>query len=212
VSPGRPRMVLATGNRGKAREIGELLAPASVEIVPQSDFGLESAAETASTFIENALLKARHAALGSGLPAIADDSGLVVDALGGAPGIHSARYAGGGGDAANVGKLLAALEGVSADGRRARFVCVAVLLRHPDDPLPLVCEGRWEGAIALAPRGSGGFGYDPVFIPAGGTRTAAELNPDEKNRLSHRGRAFARLLDRLRAGPLSASPPVGGVP
>ena len=212
MSPGRRRIVLATGNPGKAREIGELLAPASVEIVPQSDFGLESAAETASTFIENALLKARHAALGSGLPAIADDSGLVVDALGGAPGIHSARYAGGGGDAANIVKLLAALERVPADGRGARFVCVAVLLRHPDDPLPLVCEGRWEGAIASAPRGSGGFGYDPVFIPAGDTRTAAELDPDEKNRLSHRGRAFAQLLDRLRAGPMPAALPAGGAP
>jgi XTP/dITP diphosphohydrolase len=212
VSPGRRRIVLATGNPGKAREIGELLAPAGVEIVPQSEFGLESAAETASTFIENALLKARHAALGSGLPAIADDSGLVVDALGGAPGIHSARYAGGGGDAANMSKLLAALEGIPADGRGARFVCVAVLLRHPDDPLPLVCEGRWEGAIASAPRGRGGFGYDPVFVPAGDARTAAELDPEEKNRLSHRGRAFAELLDRLRAGRMPAALPAGGAP
>jgi XTP/dITP diphosphohydrolase len=212
VSAGRRRIVLATGNPGKAREIGALLAPAGVEIVPQSEFGLESAAETASTFIENALLKARYAALGSGLPAIADDSGLVVDALGGAPGIHSARYAGGGGDAANIAKLLEALEGVPADGRGARFVCVAVLLRHPDDPLPLVCEGRWEGAIAAAPRGDGGFGYDPVFIPAGDTRTAAELAPDEKNRLSHRGRAFGELLARLRAGLLPAVRPAGGAP
>lgn len=212
MNAGRRRIVLASGNPGKAREIGELLAPAGVDIVPQSGFGLESAAETASTFIENALLKARHAALGSGLPAIADDSGLVVDALGGAPGIHSARYAGGSGDAANIAKLLAALAGVPADGRGARFVCVAVLLRHPDDPLPLVCEGRWEGAIATRPSGSGGFGYDPVFVPAGDSRTAAELAPDEKNRLSHRGRAFAELLARLHAGSLPAVRPAGGAP
>jgi len=191
------RVVLATGNPGKAREIGAMLAPAGIEIVSQAVFGLESADETGATFIENALLKARHAAAGSGLPAIADDSGLVVDALGGAPGIHSARYAGEGGDAANIRKLLAALDGLPEEARGARFVCVAVLLRHPDDPLPLVCEGRWEGAIASAPRGTGGFGYDPVFIPRGGVGSAAELEAAQKNRLSHRGRAFGELLARL---------------
>ena len=194
------RLVLATGNAGKAREIGALLAPAGVEILPQSAFGLDSAAETGATFVENAILKARHAAAGSGLPAIADDSGLVVDALGGAPGIHSARYAGvsgDAGDAANVQKLLAALAATPGAPRSARFVCVAVLLRHPDDPLPLICEGRWEGSIAPSPRGQGGFGYDPVFLPEGGTRTAAELLPEEKNRRSHRGAAFAALLARL---------------
>lgn len=202
-------MVLATGNPGKAREIGAMLAPAGIEIVSQAVFGLESADETGATFIENALLKARHAAAGSGLPAIADDSGLVVDALGGAPGIHSARYAGEGGDAANIRKLLSALEGLPQEARGARFVCVAVLLRHPDDPLPLVCEGRWEGVIAGAPRGTGGFGYDPVFIPRGGVGSAAELEAAEKNRLSHRGRAFGALLAMLCA---ERAMPTGGAP
>ncbi|NGX17450.1 RdgB/HAM1 family non-canonical purine NTP pyrophosphatase [Wenzhouxiangella sp. XN24] len=202
-----PRVVLATGNPGKAREIGALLAPAGLEVLSQAAFGLVSADETGATFIENALLKARHAAAGSGLPAIADDSGLVVDALGGAPGIHSARYSAEGGDAANVRKLLAELEGVSEALRGARFVCVAVLLRHPADPLPIVCEGRWEGTIAGAPRGSGGFGYDPVFIPRGEKRSAAELGPGEKNRVSHRGRAFDALLERLRYA--GGSPPAG---
>jgi XTP/dITP diphosphohydrolase len=201
-------MVLATGNAGKAREIAALLAPAGVEIVSQAAFGLEPAEETGATFIENALLKARHAAGGSGLAAIADDSGLVVDALAGAPGIHSARYSGTGDDAANNHKLLAALGALPAEQRGARFVCVAVMLRHPADPLPLVCEGRWEGTIAAAPRGAGGFGYDPLFVPRGETRTAAQLPPDEKNRLSHRGQAFAALLAALRA----AVPAAGGAP
>lgn len=198
-----PQVVLATGNPGKAREIAALLAPAGLEVVSQAGFGLSSADETGATFIENALLKARHAAAGSGLPAIADDSGLVVDALGGAPGIHSARYSADGSDAANVRKLLAALDGLPENRRRARFVCVAVLLRHPGDPLPIVCEGRWEGIIATTPRGDEGFGYDPVFVPLGERRSAAELPPGEKNRLSHRGRAFGALLERLRgaAGP-----------
>jgi XTP/dITP diphosphohydrolase len=193
------RLVLATGNPGKVREIAALLAPAGVTIVAQAEFGLESAEETGATFVENAILKARHAAAGSRLPAIADDSGLVVDALGGAPGIRSARYAGEGGDAANITRLLDALDGVPPERRGARFVCVAVMLRHAADPLPIVCEGRWEGAIAPTPRGTGGFGYDPVFIPSGESRSAAELEPDLKNRLSHRGRAFAQLLALLRA-------------
>jgi XTP/dITP diphosphohydrolase len=193
------RLVLASGNVGKVREIGALLAPLEIELVSQAAFGLDSAEETGATFVENSLLKARHAAAGSALPAIADDSGLVVDVLGGAPGIYSARYAGDGGDEANVRKLLQALDGVPPALRRARFVCVAVFLRHAGDPLPLVCEGHWEGTIALAPRGHGGFGYDPVFIPLGDTRSAAELPPAEKNRLSHRGRAFTELLARLRA-------------
>lgn len=191
------RAVLATGNPGKAREIGELLAPLGMRIVSQAEFGLDSAEETGATFIENALLKARHAAAGSGLPAIADDSGLVVDGLDGAPGIHSARYAGTAGDAANIRKLLAELGTAPRAGRGARFVCIAVYLRRPDDPLPLVCEGLWEGEIITAPRGTGGFGYDPVFQPRGERRTAAELPTDEKNRLSHRGMAFAELRRRL---------------
>jgi XTP/dITP diphosphohydrolase len=202
------RVVLATGNAGKAREIGALLGPSGIEVLSQAEFGLEPADETGATFIENALIKARHAAAGSGLPAIADDSGLVVDALDGAPGIHSARYAGGGGDAANVARLLAALEGVPEAARSARFVCIAVFLRHAADPLPLVCHGLWEGRIATAPRGAGGFGYDPVFLPRGETRTAAELAPEEKNRCSHRGRAFAELRHLL-AGARGAA---GGAP
>jgi XTP/dITP diphosphohydrolase len=206
------RFVLATGNPGKAREIAALLAPAGVTIVSQADFGIAPAAETGATFIENAILKARHAAAGSGLPAIADDSGLVVDALDGAPGIRSARYAGDGGDAANVRRLLAALDGVPPDRRTARFVCIAVLLNHPADPLPLVCEGRWEGAVAATPRGARGFGYDPVFIPRGDLRSAAELDPEEKNRLSHRGNAFGQLLALLRAEGGLAPPPGGGGP
>lgn len=203
------RLVLATGNPGKAREINALLAPAGVEIVAQAVFGLDSAVEDGHSFVENALLKARHAAAGSGLPAIADDSGLVVDALGGAPGIHSARYAGDAGDEANNRKLLAALEGVPDAARGARFVCVAVLLRHPDDPLPVICEGLWEGRIAHAPRGAHGFGYDPLFIPAGETRHSAELDPVEKNGLSHRGRAFRALLERLLQSPDGHWPPAG---
>jgi XTP/dITP diphosphohydrolase len=197
--PGR-RFVLATGNPGKAREITALLAPLDMMVVAQSELAIEPVDETGATFIENAILKARHAAAASGLAAIADDSGLVVDALAGEPGIHSARYAGGGGDDANIRKLLCALDGVPPVQRKARFVCIAVLLHHAADPLPLVCEGRWEGDIAMSPRGELGFGYDPVFIPGGDTRTAAELDPGEKNRLSHRGRAFAQMVARLRAG------------
>ena len=206
------RLVLATGNAGKAREIAAVLAPAGVAIVSQAEFGIEPAEETGATFIENAILKARHAARGSRLPAIADDSGLVVDALGGEPGIRSARYAGEGGDAANIHKLLDALDGVPPEQRGARFVCVAVLLRHPADPLPIVCEGRWEGAIAGTPRGEQGFGYDPVFIPRGDERSAAELEPGEKNRVSHRGRAFEQLLELLLAEAGAAQPTRGGAP
>lgn len=192
------RFVLASGNPGKAAEIGALLAPAGIEVVAQSAFGLAGAAETGTTFVENALLKARHASAGSGLAAIADDSGLVVDALGGEPGVHSARYAGADADdAANNRKLLEALAGVEAGRRTARFVCVVVMLRHPADPLPLVCQGTWEGSILEAPRGSGGFGYDPLFLPSGGDRSAAELEPAEKNRVSHRGRALSELIEAL---------------
>jgi len=192
------RFVLASGNPGKAAEIGALLAPVGIEVVAQSAFGLSGAEETGLTFLENALLKARHASAGSGLPAIADDSGLVVDALGGEPGVHSARYAGpDADDAANNRKLLEALAGVEAPDRTARFVCVVVMLRQPSDPLPLVCQGTWEGSILDAPRGSAGFGYDPLFLPAGGERSSAELAPGEKNRVSHRGRAFAELIRAL---------------
>ena len=191
--------MLASGNRGKAAEIGALLAPVGIEVVAQSAFGLSGADETGLTFLENALLKARHASAGSGLPAIADDSGLVVDALGGEPGVHSARYAGPeADDAANNRKLLEAMAGVEAPNRTARFVCVIVMLRQPLDPLPLICQGTWEGSILDAPRGSAGFGYDPLFLPAGGDRSSAELAPGEKNRISHRARALEQLQELQR--------------
>ena len=191
-------IVLATGNPGKVRELQALLAALEVEILPQSAFTVPEVEETGLSFVENALLKARNAAYYSGLPAIADDSGLVVDALHGAPGIYSARYAGpGAGDRDNVEKLLHELRTVPAAARSARFYCALVYLRHVEDPMPLICEGTWEGIIAQTPRGAGGFGYDPVFfVPAEG-KTAAELEPAVKNRLSHRGRALAELLRRL---------------
>lgn len=192
------RFVLATGNPGKAAEINALLATAGIEVSPQSAFGIAPAEENGTTFVENAIAKARHAARGSGLPALADDSGLVVDALGGEPGVHSSRYAGpDADDAANNARLLRSLQGVARGERSAHFVCVVVLLRHPADPLPVVCEGVWEGAILDAPRGGEGFGYDPLFAPTGCPGSAAELAPAQKNRLSHRGRAFARLIERL---------------
>lgn len=193
------RIVLATGNAGKLRELQALLAELTFEVVPQRVYQVPETEETGLSFVENALLKARNAAAHSGLPAIADDSGLVVDALGGAPGIYSARYAGpGASDADNVAKLLTALAEVPDAQRGARFYCVLVYLRQADDPMPLICEGAWEGVITRQPAGSGGFGYDPVFrVPALGL-TAAELIAEVKNRLSHRGQALARLLERLR--------------
>ena len=193
------RLVLATANQGKLRELRELLAEQDCAVLSQADFDVEPVEETGLTFIENALLKARHAAERSGLPAVADDSGLVVDALEGRPGIHSARFAGeDASDADNVALLLEKLDGVPGPHRGARFVCAMALLRFPADPTPLVCEGRWEGRIAMSPRGSGGFGYDPVFITADG-RTSAELSAAEKNRLSHRGQAVRELVRRLPA-------------
>ena len=189
------RLVLASGNRGKLAEMRAILADTGIELVPQAELGIADAPETASTFIENALAKARHAARASGLPALADDSGLCVAALAGAPGLHSARYAGGHGDAqANIAKLLDALREVPADRRQAHFHCSIVLLRAADDPAPLLAEGRWPGTIQHAPRGAQGFGYDPVFLPDdGGGRSAAELDAATKNRSSHRGQALARL-------------------
>jgi len=193
------RAVLASGNAGKLREFAQMLADSGIELLPQSDFGVEPAAETATTFVENALVKARHVATHTGLPAIADDSGLEVDALGGAPGVRSARYAGEpADDDANNRRLLADLEGKPVDARRARFRAVLVYLRHATDPAPVIAEGVWEGRIAEAPRGDGGFGYDPLFELEDG-RTSAELPPAEKNRLSHRGRALAELRARLAA-------------
>ena len=193
------RLVLASNNPGKLREIRALLAPLSIGVVPQADLGIPEAEEPHQTFLENALAKARHASGVCGLPALADDSGLCVAALGGAPGVHSAHYAGGGAreerDARNNEKLLTEL-GTRAD-RSAHYVCIAVLLRRADDPEPLIAEGRWHGSIARAPRGANGFGYDPLFLVPGRGLTAAELAAEEKNRISHRGQALSRLLARL---------------
>ncbi len=195
-----PRLVVATGNPGKLRELRELLHGLATEIVAQADLGVEPPEETAGSFAGNALLKARHAARRTGSAALADDSGLEVEALGGAPGVRSARYAGPGADAAaNTAKLLAALAPLRGP-RRARYRCVVALVRDADDAEPLLAEGRWEGRIAEAPRGSGGFGYDPVFVADGGELTAAELAPELKNRVSHRARALAALVARLAVG------------
>ena len=180
--------ILASNNAKKIAELTPILARFGITIRPQRDYGIDEIAETGLTFVENALIKARHAAKQSGLPAIADDSGLCVPALGGAPGIYSARYSGEGDDGNNR-KLLAALENVT--DRRAYYVCLIVYLRHADDPLPLIAQGLWHGTIAETPRGDGGFGYDPLFIPDGYTQTAAELGVAEKNRISHRAKALA---------------------
>ena len=192
------RIVLASGNPGKLAEFGQLLADADFEVVAQGALGVEDIEETGLTFVENALLKARHAARVTGLPALADDSGLCVDVLGGAPGLYSARYAGTHGDnAANNTRLLRELDGRPDAERRAFFICVLVLLRHAEDPAPLVAEGRWHGRVLHAPRGEGGFGYDPLFQPDGHERAAAELDKALKNRISHRGQALAQLHARL---------------
>jgi len=198
---GLERLVLASGNPGKLRELRALLAPLAIEVVTQSDLGINEAEEPHDTFLENALAKARHASHASGLPALADDSGLCVDALGGEPGVHSAYYGGREGtrdarDARNNSKLLAAMTGVA--DRRAHYCCVIVLVRRADDPQPVVAEGVWRGEIGLAPAGVGGFGYDPLFVLPGRGLTAAQLDADGKNRLSHRARALARLIERLR--------------
>jgi len=194
------RMVLASGNQGKVREFRELLADHAVDIRPQSDFGVPDAEEIGLTFVENAILKARNAAAHTGLPAIADDSGLEVDFLNGAPGIYSARYAGDAGSAANNAKLLHALEGVEQAERTARFQCLLVYLRHADDPTPIICQGTWEGTILTAPRGDAGFGYDPLFYVAEEGCSSAELSPERKNALSHRGQALRCLLAALTSG------------
>ncbi len=194
------RCVLATSNPGKVAELSALLAEAdlALHVAAQSEHGVSSPPETGATFVENALLKARHAARCTGLPAIADDSGLVVPALGGAPGVHSARYAGEqADDRANVTKLLGALAAPSLD-RRARFYCVLVALEHVADPAPLIATGSWQGQIAPEPRGDGGFGYDPVFLMPELDRTAAQLTAAEKNRLSHRGAALRRLIELVK--------------
>ena len=191
-------LVLASGNAGKLLELRELLGDSGYALQAQSEFGIHDVEETASTFVENALLKARHAALASGLPALGDDSGLCVDALHGAPGLYSARYGGVHGDAAgNIARLLHELRDVPEARRTARFHCVLVLLRTADDPQPLIAEGQWLGRILHAPRGDHGFGYDPVFFDPEHACSAAQLDPSVKNRISHRGRALAVLKQRL---------------
>lgn len=190
------QLVLASNNAGKLKELQAMLG-AHIEVLPQSQFISEEAEETGLSFIENAILKARHAARASGLPALADDSGLAVDALGGAPGIYSARYADGLGDAANNAKLLDALKDVPDEQRGARFICALALVRHADDPVPIICEGAWEGRILHAAQGEHGFGYDPLFlVPVLGV-SSAELPAEQKNQLSHRARAMVLLRQRL---------------
>ena len=194
------KIVLASGNPGKLRELAQLLAPQGLRVLPQSAFGLETPPETGTTFRENALLKARQVSGLTGLPALADDSGIEVDALQGRPGVYSARYAGeGASDAENLQKLLAELQSVPEDARTARYRCVMALVRGAQDPEPLLAEGTWSGRILRAPRGTGGFGYDPVFLPEGLEHTAAELAPAQKNALSHRGQALRALADRVGA-------------
>ncbi len=192
------KLVLASGNAGKLKELQAMLADLPLQIVPQRELGVDDVPETGLTFVENALIKARHACTVTGLPALADDSGLIVDALDGAPGLYSARYAGSPtDDAANNAKLLAALCDVPPERRSARFYAVIVLLRHANDPQPLICEGSWEGRIIDAPRGSHGFGYNPVFLDEELGLTAAEMLPEQKNARSHRATALRLLLQQL---------------
>jgi XTP/dITP diphosphohydrolase len=193
-------LVLASGNAGKLRELSAILTPLGWNVARQSDWSVPEAVEDGWSFIENALIKARHASKYTGLPALGDDSGLVVDALQGAPGIYSARYAGvGAGDDANKRKLLAELKGVPPEKRKAHFYCAMVLVRHERDPAPLVATGSWDGSITEAPSGGGGFGYDPLFWIADSACTSAELPAEDKNRISHRGRALAQLMEQLAA-------------
>ncbi|MCG9598751.1 XTP/dITP diphosphatase [Vibrio sp. Isolate25] len=192
------KIVLATGNQGKVREMADLLADFGFDVVAQSEFNVSEVAETGTTFIENAIIKARHAAKETGLAAIADDSGLEVDFLKGAPGIYSARYAGeGASDQQNLEKLLDAMQGVPQEQRTARFHCVLVLMRHELDPTPIVCHGKWEGRILTEAQGDNGFGYDPVFFVPEDNCASAELQPTRKKQLSHRGKALKQLFATL---------------
>jgi XTP/dITP diphosphohydrolase len=192
------RLVIASGNRGKLAEFDDLFRGSGIDCIAQGELGVGDIEETASTFVENALLKARHAARATGLPTLADDSGLCVDALGGAPGLYSARYAGVHGDAAaNIAKLLTALRDVPQAQRSAHFHAVIVLLRRHDDPQPIIAEGSWHGRILDAPRGANGFGYDPVFFDPVNRCSAAELEPAIKHFISHRGQALMLLKQRL---------------
>lgn len=191
------KIVLASNNAGKLREFGQLLATIDIEVLPQAQFNIPEAEEPHVTFVENALAKARHAAKLTGLPALADDSGICVSALGGAPGVFSARFAGEPkSDERNNQKLIADLQGKT--DRRAHYVAVLVFVHHADDPQPIICEGEWHGAIIDTPRGSGGFGYDPYFLVPDLNQTAAEISAAEKNRRSHRGKALRLLIERLK--------------
>jgi XTP/dITP diphosphohydrolase len=193
------RVVLASSNAGKLREMSALLAPLGLELVTQSSLGVHSPPETGTTFIENALIKARHAARVAQLPAISDDSGIEVEALGGRPGVYSARFAGdNASDQDNLHKLLAELHDVHAEFRQARYHCVIVFVRTANDPEPVMAHGTWEGQVTTEPRGAGGFGYDPIFQPAGLHSTAAQLSPEEKNKISHRAHALLALVAELR--------------
>ena len=192
-------VVLASSNVGKLGEMCALLEPLGFEVVTQSSLGIYSPPETGTTFIENASIKARHTARAAQLPAISDDSGIEVDALGGGPGVYSARFAGErASDHDNLQKLLSELHGVHAEFRQARYHCVIVFVRDADDPEPVIAHGKWEGQITLEPRGSGGFGYDPIFLPAGLHSTAAQLPPEQKNQISHRAQALLALVAELR--------------
>jgi XTP/dITP diphosphohydrolase len=196
------RVVLASGNSGKLRELGSLLAPFGFDLIAQNALGVETPAETGKTFAENALLKARHAAATTNLPALADDSGIEVDALGGRPGIYSARYAGeGASDQANLRKMLEEMRDVPPPRRTARYQCVIAFVTTATDLAPILASGTWEGTLNSDPRGLGGFGYDPIFVPRGFDRTAAELDPGEKNSLSHRGQALRALVTQLQNRP-----------
>ncbi len=193
------KIVLATGNQGKVREMAGIMSEFGFDVVAQSEFNVSEVAETGTTFIENAIIKARHAAKETGLPAIADDSGLEVDYLNGAPGIYSARYSGEDAtDKQNIEKLLNAMQGVETEKRTARFHCVLVLMRHENDPTPLVCHGKWEGQILTEEHGENGFGYDPVFFVPEDNCASAELDPSRKKQLSHRGKALASLFKALK--------------
>ena len=192
------KIVLATGNQGKVKELARMLEPLKIEVVPQSEFDVPEVPETGTTFVENAIIKARHAAKITGLPAIADDSGLAVDALGGAPGIYSARYSGKEAtDQRNIDKLLDALSEVPAGQRSARFICALVFMRHADDPTPIICQGQWQGEIASKQSGNEGFGYDPIFTVPALNITAAQLTKEQKNQLSHRGQALSLMVAQL---------------
>ena len=197
-SSNKSRIVFASGNAGKVREIGQLLQGLDLEVLPQSDFNVPEIEETGLTFVENALLKARNAAHHTGLPVIADDSGIAVDVLQGRPGIVSARFAGvGASDMDNLEKLIDMVKPFAEEERTARFICSMVYLRHEDDPMPVIAEGVWDGQLVIDPKGENGFGYDPIFYVSSHQCTSAELPPEIKNKLSHRGQALRKLLEQL---------------